>query len=55
MKHTGNKSQRDCVCCSTLLDNKNIQTTQIYAEVIMPTRFETVNRFSDFFGKARAE
>lgn len=33
-----------------LLGHKDIQTTQIYAEVIMPTRIEAVNRLSDFFG-----
>ena len=34
-----------------LLGHKDIQTTQIYAEVIMPTRIEAVNRLSDFFGQ----
>ena len=32
-----------------LLGHKDIQTTQIYADVIMPTRIEAVNRLSDFF------
>ena len=35
-----------------LLGHKDIQTTQIYAEVIMPTRIEAVNRLSDFFGQS---
>lgn len=33
-----------------LLGHKDIQTTQIYADVIMPTRIDAVNRLSDFFG-----
>ena len=32
-----------------LLGHKDIQTTQIYADVIMPTRIDAVNRLSDFF------
>ena len=35
-----------------LLGHQNIQTTQIYADVIMPTRIEAVNRLSDFFGQS---
>ena len=38
-----------------LLGHKDIQTTQIYADVIMPTRIEAVNGLSDFFGKGRKE
>ena len=34
-----------------LLGHKDIQTTQIYADVIMPTRIDAVNRLSDFFGE----
>lgn len=36
-----------------LLGHKGIQTTQIYAEVIMPTRVEAVNKLSDFFGQEK--
>lgn len=32
-----------------LLGHKDIQTTQVYADVIMPTRIDAVNRLSDFF------
>ena len=38
-----------------LFGHKNIQTTQIYADVIMPTRIEAANRLSDFFGQGRQE
>lgn len=34
-----------------LLGHKDIQTTQVYADVIMPTRIDAVNRLSDFFGQ----
>lgn len=34
-----------------LIGHKDIQTTQIYAEVIMPTKIEAVNRLSDYFGQ----
>ena len=35
-----------------LLGHNDIQTTQIYADVIMPTRIDAVNRLSDFFGQS---
>lgn len=38
-----------------LLGHKDIQTTQIYADVIMPTRIDAVNRLSDFFGQNRGD
>jgi integrase/recombinase XerD len=34
-----------------LLGHKDIQTTQIYADVIMPTRIDAFNRLSDSFGQ----
>ena len=43
-----------CTVCK-LPGHKDIQTTQIYAEVIMPTRIEAVNRLSDFFGQGWQE
>jgi len=41
----------DLYTVSKLLGHKDIQTTQIYADVIMPTRIDAVNRLSDFFEK----
>ena len=41
----------DLFTVSKLLGHKDIQTTQVYADVIMPTRIDAVNKLSDFFGQ----